>query len=169
MVDSHCHLADPVFADDPKSVGVMDWWAAMFQDKLTTETMLTDDPIKLAQLMGSGDAVIGVNPATDSVADYIRIVELLDTLRSRLDIPTQTCCLGHVTTALKAIAARAPVDLVFQSVAGTEAANRSFGVDLALLQEGQDAALSLRRGSIGDDVMYFETGQGSALPRFRPV
>jgi ethanolamine ammonia-lyase large subunit len=114
-------------------------------------------------LFGVGDAVIGVNPATDSLDDYVRIVALLDDIRRRLDIPTQTCCLGHVTIALQAISAGAPVDLVFQSIAGSEKANRGFGIDLLVLAEAHDAALSLRRGTVGQNVMYFETGQGSAL------
>ena len=114
-------------------------------------------------LFGAGDAVIGVNPATDSLEDYERVVRLLDDVRTRLDIPTQTCCLGHVTTAIEAIRRGAPVDLVFQSIAGSEKANRGFGISLALLREAQDAALTLNRGTIGQDVMYFETGQGSAL------
>ena len=114
-------------------------------------------------LFGVGDAVIGVNPATDSLDDYVRIVALLDDIRRRLDIPTQTCCLGHVTTAMQAISAGAPVDLVFQSIAGSEKANRGFGIDLSVLAEAHDAALSLRRGTVGQNVMYFETGQGSAL------
>ncbi len=114
-------------------------------------------------LMGSGDAVIGVNPATDTVEDYIRIVSLLDELRSHLAIPTQTCCLGHVTVALKAMATGAPVDLVFQSIAGSEKANQGFGINLSILKEAYDAGQSLKRGTIGDNVMYFETGQGSAL------
>ena len=114
-------------------------------------------------LFGAGDAVIGVNPATDSLEDYIRVVRLLDDVRTRLDIPTQTCCLGHVTTAIEAIRHGAPVDLVFQSIAGSEKANRGFGISLSLLREAQDAALALNRGTIGQDVMYFETGQGSAL------
>lgn len=114
-------------------------------------------------LMGSGDAVIGVNPATDSTEDYIRIVSLLDELREKLAIPTQTCCLGHVTTAIEAIERQAPVDLVFQSVAGSEKANRGFGVDLALLRQAHDAGRSLKRGMPGANIMYFETGQGAAL------
>jgi ethanolamine ammonia-lyase large subunit len=114
-------------------------------------------------LFGVGDAVIGVNPATDSFDDYLRIVTLLDDIRRRLDIPTQTCCLGHVTIAMRAISAGAPVDLVFQSIAGSEKANRGFGINLSMLAEAQDAALSLRRGTVGQNVMYFETGQGSAL------
>ena len=114
-------------------------------------------------LLGAGDAVFGVNPATDGVQDYGRIVGLLDEVRERLKVPTQTCCLGHVTTAIKAIEAGAPVDLVFQSIAGSEGANAGFGVNLAVLAEARDAALSLGRGTIGRNVMYFETGQGAAL------
>ena len=114
-------------------------------------------------LFGVGDAVIGVNPATDGLDDYLRIVTLLDDIRRRLDIPTQTCCLGHVTTAMQAMSAGAPVDLVFQSIAGSEKANRGFGISLSMLAEAHDAALSLGRGTVGQNVMYFETGQGSAL------
>ncbi|WP_418137855.1 ethanolamine ammonia-lyase subunit EutB [Agrobacterium sp. El2ro-1b] len=114
-------------------------------------------------LLGSGDAVIGVNPATSAVTDYIRVVQLLDDLRQWLDIPTQTCCLGHVTTAIKAMERAAPVDLVFQSIAGSQKANAGFGVDLAVLREARDAGLSLKRGTVGTDLMYFETGQGAAL------
>lgn len=114
-------------------------------------------------LMGTGDAVIGVNPATESLADYIRIVELLDDLRMRLSIPTQTCCLGHVTTAIAAIAAKAPVDLVFQSIAGSQKANEGFGISLAMLDEAHDAVRSLGRGPADANLMYFETGQGAAL------
>ena len=114
-------------------------------------------------LLGAGDAVIGVNPAGDSLADYIRIVTLLDEVRERLGMPGQGCCLGHVTTAIAAIERGAPVDLVFQSIAGSEKANAGFGVTLALLDQARSAALSLGRGTVGDNVMYFETGQGAAL------
>jgi len=114
-------------------------------------------------LLGAGDAVIGVNPATDSVDGAIALLTMLDEVRERYAIPTQTCVLAHVTTTLRTIARGAPVDLVFQSIGGTEAVNRSFGVSLALLREARDAALSLRRGTLGNNVMYFETGQGSAL------
>jgi ethanolamine ammonia-lyase large subunit len=114
-------------------------------------------------MLGSGDAVIGINPATDSLDKYLELTRFLDQLRERLDLPGQGCVLAHVTTALAAIGRGAPVDLVFQSVAGTEMANRHFGVDLALLGEAHEAALSLGRGTIGTNVMYFETGQGSAL------
>jgi ethanolamine ammonia-lyase large subunit len=114
-------------------------------------------------LMGAGDAVIGVNPATDSLPDYIRICEVLEAIRTQLDIPTQCCCLGHVTTALAAMAAGAPVDLVFQSVAGSDKANAGFGVTLALLDEAAEAVASLGRAPKGANLMYFETGQGAAL------
>ena len=114
-------------------------------------------------LLGSGDACIGINPASDDPAVIDGLVRLLDDIITRLQIPTQSCVLAHVTTTLGLIGQGAPVDLVFQSIAGTEAANRSFGVDLALLREARQAGLSLRRGSVGDNVMYFETGQGSAL------
>ena len=114
-------------------------------------------------MLGSGDAVIGINPATDSLDKYIELTRFLDRLRERLDFPGQSCVLAHVTTALAAIGRAAPVDLVFQSIAGSEAANRNFGIDLALLREAQEAGLALGRGTIGDNVMYFETGQGSAL------
>jgi ethanolamine ammonia-lyase large subunit len=114
-------------------------------------------------LLGSGDACIGINPASDDPAVIGDLLRLLDGIIARLQIPTQSCVLTHVTTTLGLIGQGAPVDLVFQSIAGTEAANRSFGVDLALLREAHQAGLSLRRGTVGENVMYFETGQGSAL------
>ncbi|WKA30820.1 ethanolamine ammonia-lyase subunit EutB [Bradyrhizobium roseum] len=114
-------------------------------------------------LLGSGDACIGINPASDDPAVIGELLRLLDGIIARLQIPTQGCVLTHVTTTLGLIGQGAPVDLVFQSIAGTEAANRSFGVNLALLREAREAGLSLRRGTVGDNVMYFETGQGSAL------
>ncbi|MGN6114801.1 MAG: ethanolamine ammonia-lyase subunit EutB [Nitrobacter sp.] len=114
-------------------------------------------------LLGAGDACIGVNPASDEPAVLGDLVRLLDDIIARLAIPTQSCVLTHVTTTLGLIAEGCPVDLVFQSIAGTEAANRSFGIDLAILKEAREAGLSLRRGTIGNNVMYFETGQGSAL------
>jgi ethanolamine ammonia-lyase large subunit len=114
-------------------------------------------------LLGSGDAVIGVNPATDSPDRAHEILSMLDEIRTRLDIPTQSCVLAHVTTTLDLMRKGAPVDLVFQSVAGTETANAGFGINLALLREAYESALALRRGTLGDNVMYFETGQGSAL------
>ena len=129
----------------------------------------TDDATGIAAsildglLYGSGDAVIGINPATDNVAQVVRLLRMLDEVIQRYGIPTQSCVLTHVTNTLQAISQGAPVDLVFQSIGGTEATNRSFGISLALLAEAREAALSLRRGTVGDNVMYFETGQGSAL------
>jgi ethanolamine ammonia-lyase large subunit len=114
-------------------------------------------------LLGSGDACIGINPASDDPAVIGGLLRLLDDVIMRLQVPTQGCVLTHVTTTLGLIGQGMPVDLVFQSIAGTQAANRSFGVDLALLREARQAGLSLRRGTVGNNVMYFETGQGSAL------
>src|SRR3954470_23482170 len=114
-------------------------------------------------LLGSGDACIGINPASDDPAILGGLVQLLDDIIARLRIPTQSCVLAHVTTTLQLIERGFPVDLVFQSIAGTEAANRSFGIDLAVVKEAHEAGLSLRRGTVGSNVMYFETGQGSAL------
>lgn len=129
----------------------------------------TDDPAGIAAsvldglLYGNGDAVIGVNPASDSLEAIGELLKMLDALIQRYQIPTQACVLTHVTSSIAAIERGLPVDLVFQSIAGTQAANASFGIDLALLREGYEAGLSLKRGSLGDNLMYFETGQGSAL------
>lgn len=135
----------------------------------------TDDAAGIAAsvldglLYGAGDAVIGINPASDNVAQVTRLLQMLDAVIRRHEIPTQSCVLTHVTNTIQCIERGAPVDLVFQSIGGTEGTNRSFGIDLALLAEARDAALSLQRGVLFDDgrrgtnVMYFETGQGSAL------
>jgi ethanolamine ammonia-lyase large subunit len=114
-------------------------------------------------LYGSGDAVVGINPASDSLPTLMRLWQMLDELRQHFEIPMQSCVLTHVTTQIQAIEAGAPVDLVFQSIAGTEKTNTSFGISLALLREAYEAGQSLARGNVGDNVMYFETGQGSAL------
>ncbi|MGD0735060.1 MAG: ethanolamine ammonia-lyase subunit EutB [Terracidiphilus sp.] len=135
----------------------------------------TDSPAGIAAsvldglLLDSGDAVIGINPAGDNAAVTTRLLQMIDALRQRFQIPIQTCVLAHITTQLAALSQGAPVDLLFQSIAGTEAANRSFGVNLSLLTEAHEAGQSLKRGAIcadgatGNNVMYFETGQGSAL------
>jgi ethanolamine ammonia-lyase large subunit len=129
----------------------------------------TDDPRGIAAslidglLYGSGDAVIGINPATDNLSALMELYHLVDGVIQQFEIPTQSCILTHVTNQIHLIEKGAPVDLVFQSIAGTELANKSFGIDIALLAEARDAARSLKRGTIGDNVMYFETGQGSAL------
>ncbi len=128
-----------------------------------------DDPKGVAAsiidglMYGSGDAVIGINPASDSPAVIARLLHMLDDIIARLAIPTQACVLTHVTTAMELMNAGVPTDLVFQSIAGTEGANASFGVNLALLREAADAARTLGRGTVGQNAMYFETGQGSAL------
>ena len=129
----------------------------------------TDDPTGIAAstldglLYGNGDAVIGINPATDSISAVTTLMHMLDAIISKYQIPTQSCVLTHVTTHIEAINRGAPVDLVFQSIAGTEAANAAFGINLNVLAEARQAALELGRGTLGDNVMYFETGQGSAL------
>jgi ethanolamine ammonia-lyase large subunit len=129
----------------------------------------TDDPAGIAAaiidglLLGSGDAVIGINPASDNVTSTTNLLRLIDNIRQRYYIPTQSCVLAHITTQLAALNQGAPIDLVFQSIAGTEQANTSFGVNLSLLAEAHQAATELHRGTIGNNVMYFETGQGSAL------
>jgi ethanolamine ammonia-lyase large subunit len=114
-------------------------------------------------MLGSGDAVIGINPASDNPQIVKKLLVMIDTIRQRYSIPTQSCVLAHVTTQLEALQAGAPLDLMFQSIGGTEATNTSFGVNLALLGEAHEAARELQRGTVGDNVMYFETGQGSAL------
>ncbi|CAN7613253.1 ethanolamine ammonia-lyase subunit EutB [Caballeronia sp. LjRoot31] len=129
----------------------------------------TDDVKGIAASMldglmyGCGDAVIGINPASDSLSAITTLLVMIDDFRQRYEVPTQSCVLTHVTNTIAAIEKGAPVDLVFQSIAGTEKANSSFGVSLALLQEAHEAGLSLKRGTVGNDLMYFETGQGSAL------
>ena len=129
----------------------------------------TDDATGIAAslldglLYGSGDAVFGINPATDNVSQVIKLVTMMDDIIRQYAIPTQSCVLTHVTNTIAAINRGAPVDLVFQSIGGTEATNHSFGISLDLLGEARSAALSLQRGTVGDNVMYFETGQGSAL------
>lgn len=142
------------------------------RDRLSTRLQPnhpTDDPKGIAAsiidglLYGSGDAVIGINPATDNPAAVTRLLQLIDDLRQQYAMPVQSCVLCHVTTTLQVIGNNAPVDLVFQSIGGTEKTNRSFGVNLLLLKEARDAALSLQRGTLGNQLMYFETGQGSSL------
>ena len=134
----------------------------------------TDDPVGIAVSMldglrlGSGDAVIGINPVTEDVATVTHLLRMIDHVRRSFEIPTQSCVLAHITTQMQAMAAGAPLDLLFQSIAGSEAANAAFGVSLSLLAEGEAMARSLQRGGLGnqaggDNLFYFETGQGSAL------
>jgi ethanolamine ammonia-lyase large subunit len=129
----------------------------------------TDDPKGIAAsivdglLFGSGDAVIGINPVSDNLQSVESLLRMLDRLREAYQIPTQNCVLAHVTTQMEAMRRGVPVDLVFQSIAGTEAANKAFAINIAMLQEANEQALQLKRGTVGNNVMYFETGQGSAL------
>ena len=129
----------------------------------------TDDVRGIAASMldglfyGCGDAVIGINPASDSQSNTVSLLNMIDDFRLKYEVPTQSCVLTHVTSTIQAIEQGAPVDLVFQSIAGTEKANHSFGINVAILKEAHHAALSLNRGTVGNNVMYFETGQGSAL------
>jgi ethanolamine ammonia-lyase large subunit len=129
----------------------------------------TDDPAGIAAsvldglLYGNGDAMIGINPASDSLSAISELLKMLDGVIQHYGIPTQSCVLTHVTSSVAAIERGVPLDLVFQSIAGTQAANSSFGISLAVLQEGYEAGLSLKRGTQGNNLMYFETGQGSAL------
>lgn len=114
-------------------------------------------------MYGSGDAVIGINPVSDNLQTVESLLRMLDRLRESYQIPAQGCVLAHLTTQMEAMRRGAPVDLVFQSIAGTQAANAAFGVDIAMLEEAREQAIELKRGTVGDNVMYFETGQGSAL------
>jgi ethanolamine ammonia-lyase large subunit len=129
----------------------------------------TDDPrgvlasVLDGLMYGCGDAVIGINPVGDNLPGIVSLLRMLDDIRQRFDIPTQSCVLTHVTQTIRAIELGAPVDLVFQSIAGTQKANEGFGISLALLDEAADAVQSLQRGTVGNNAMYFETGQGSAL------
>jgi ethanolamine ammonia-lyase large subunit len=129
----------------------------------------TDDPKGIAAsiidglMYGSGDAVIGINPVSDNLQTVEALLRMLDRLRESYQIPVQSCVLAHVTTQMEAMRRGAPVDLVFQSIAGTQAANSAFGINIAMLEEARDQALELKRGTVGNNVMYFETGQGSAL------
>jgi ethanolamine ammonia-lyase large subunit len=129
----------------------------------------TDDPKGIAAsiidglMYGAGDAVIGINPVSDNLPTVETLLRMLDRLRETYQIPTQSCVLAHVTTQMEAMRRGVPVDLVFQSIAGTQGANAAFGVTIAMLEEAREQALVLKRGTVGDNVMYFETGQGSAL------
>lgn len=129
----------------------------------------TDDPQGIAAstldglLYGTGDAVIGINPATDSVQNCLSLLAMLDDLRQRYEIPTQTCVLTHVTNSIEVMNKGGAVDLVFQSIAGSQAANEGFGINIGILREAYEASQALKRGTVGQDTMYFETGQGAAL------
>ncbi|AMN50088.1 ethanolamine ammonia-lyase subunit EutB [Psychrobacter sp. P2G3] len=146
------------------TIGLDGCLSTRLQPNHPTDDMLGISASIIDGLMyGNGDAVIGINPATDNLQNLSELLKLLDHVISEYQIPTQSCVLTHITSAIQLIEKKVPVDLVFQSITGSEKANTSFGIDLALLREGYEAGLSLNRGTVGQNVMYFETGQGSAL------
>ncbi|WP_350656729.1 ethanolamine ammonia-lyase subunit EutB [Psychrobacter sp. S1-30-MNA-CIBAN-0213] len=146
------------------TIGLDGCLSTRLQPNHPTDDMLGISASIIDGLMyGNGDAVIGINPATDNLQNLSELLKLLDHVISEYQIPTQSCVLTHITSAIQLIEKKVPVDLVFQSITGSEKANTSFGIDLALLREGYEAGLSLNRGTVGQNIMYFETGQGSAL------
>ena len=146
------------------TIGLEGCLSTRLQPNHPTDDMLGISASIIDGLMyGNGDAVIGINPATDNLQNLSELLKLLDHVISEYQIPTQSCVLTHITSAIQLIDKKVPVDLVFQSITGSEKANTSFGINLALLKEGYEAGLSLNRGTVGQNVMYFETGQGSAL------
>lgn len=146
------------------TIGLDGCLSTRLQPNHPTDDMLGISASIIDGLMyGNGDAVIGINPATDNLQNLSELLKLLDHVISEYQIPTQSCVLTHITSAIQLIEKKVPVDLVFQSITGSEKANTSFGINLALLREGYEAGLSLNRGTVGQNVMYFETGQGSAL------
>ncbi|WP_367109330.1 ethanolamine ammonia-lyase subunit EutB [uncultured Psychrobacter sp.] len=146
------------------TIGLEGCLSTRLQPNHPTDDMLGISASIIDGLMyGNGDAVIGINPATDNLQNLTELLKLLDHVISEYQIPTQSCVLTHITSAIQLIEKKVPVDLVFQSITGSEKANTSFGINLALLREGQEAGVSLNRGTVGQNVMYFETGQGSAL------
>ena len=146
------------------TVGLEGHLSTRLQPNHPTDDVLGISASILDGLMyGNGDAVIGINPATDNLQNLSELLKLMDYIIQEYDIPTQSCVLTHVSSGIQLANQNVPVDLMFQSIAGTQSANTGFGIDLALLQEGYEAALSLKRGTVGQNVMYFETGQGSAL------
>jgi ethanolamine ammonia-lyase large subunit len=154
----------PVIARFRNTVGLPGHLSVRLQPNHPTDDIKGIAASMIDGLMyGCGDAMIGINPASDSPHAITALLEMMDAFRQRYDVPTQTCVLTHVTNTMAAIEKGAPVDLIFQSIAGTEQANASFGVSLGLLAEAYDAGLSLGRGTVGSNFMYFETGQGSAL------
>jgi ethanolamine ammonia-lyase large subunit len=160
MVAKKC----PVVTSFRNTIGLPDQLSTRLQPNHPTDDVMGIAASILDGLLyGNGDAVIGINPATDNVEQTIKLLNLMDDVIQKYEIPTQSCVLTHVTNTIEAIEKKAPVDLVFQSIGGTQATNSSFGVSLSILKEAHEAALSLNRGTVGNNVMYFETGQGSSL------
>ena len=160
LVSSRCRVTTRF----RNTIGLAGTLAVRLQPNHPTDDLAGISASILDGLMyGAGDATIGINPSTDNLGQLADIHRLVDDLIQRFEIPTQSCVLGHVTSTLKLMERDVPVDLVFQSIAGTEAANAGFGINLGILKEAHEAGLALRRGTIGQNLMYFETGQGSAL------
>jgi len=160
MVAKKC----PVITSFNNTIGLEGHLSTRLQPNHPTDDMMGIATSMLDGLLyANGDAVIGINPATDNVEQSIKLINLMNDVINKYEIPTQSCVLTHVTNTIEAINKKAPVDLVFQSIGGTQATNTSFGVNINILKEAHDAALSLNRGSVGNNVMYFETGQGSSL------
>lgn len=146
------------------TIGLKGHLSTRLQPNHPTDDMLGISASILDGLMyGNGDAVIGINPATDNLQNLSELLKLMDHVIQSHDIPTQSCVLTHISSGIQLAEKNVPIDLMFQSIAGTQLANEGFGISLKLLQEGYDATLALKRGTVGQNVMYFETGQGSAL------
>lgn len=160
LVAKKCH----VITKFRNTIGLEGHLSTRLQPNHPTDDLLGISASILDGLMyGNGDAVIGINPATDNLQNLSELLRLLDYIIHEYEIPTQSCILTHISSGIQLAEKNLPIDLMFQSIAGSQKANRAFGIDLALLQEGYEAALSLKRGTVGQNVMYFETGQGSAL------
>ena len=146
------------------TIGLKGHLSTRLQPNHPTDDLLGISASILDGLMyGNGDAVIGINPATDNLQNLSELLKLLDHVIQEHHIPTQSCVLTHISSGIQLAEKNVPIDLMFQSIAGTQRANEGFGINLELLREGYEATLALKRGTVGQNVMYFETGQGSAL------
>ncbi|WP_343621706.1 ethanolamine ammonia-lyase subunit EutB [Acinetobacter proteolyticus] len=146
------------------TIGLKGHLSTRLQPNHPTDDVLGISASILDGLMyGNGDAVIGINPATDNLHNLSELLKLIDHVIQEYQIPTQSCVLTHISSGIQLAEKNVPIDLMFQSIAGTQKANEGFGISLEMLQEGYEATLALNRGTLGNNVMYFETGQGSAL------
>ena len=160
LVASKCE----VITQFRNTIGLKGHLSTRLQPNHPTDDLLGISASILDGLMyGNGDAVIGINPATDNLQNLSELLKLLDHIIQEHQIPTQSCVLTHISSGIQLAEKNVPIDLMFQSIAGTQRANEGFGINLELLREGYEATLALKRGTVGQNVMYFETGQGSAL------
>ena len=160
LVASKCE----VITQFRNTIGLKGHLSTRLQPNHPTDDLLGISASILDGLMyGNGDAVIGINPATDNLQNLSELLKLLDHVIQEHHIPTQSCVLTHISSGIQLAEKNVPIDLMFQSIAGTQRANEGFGINLELLREGYEATLALKRGTVGQNVMYFETGQGSAL------